>query len=304
MAAAGVPKLAEPAARSFIAVAVACYFFDLYQQTRDHLTNGAGRPFGDDFINFWSGAFLAWHGRASEIYNVVAFHSFQQTVAGASLDGYHYSYPPVLLLLSLPFAFIPYLPALPLWLIGGWYAFYRVLRSAMREGGALLLALATPAVFINALGGQNGTWTAALLGGGLCVLERRPILAGTLFGLMAYKPQLGILIPFALLAGRHWRAFAAAAVMTSATSPCCAGRSWRMVSAYGTGSCRSLSPRRTGASVEVAYLIQVRAVVLAAAAVTVIWLRNTPAGIKNAVVCRWWPRRWQRPPDFRSGPCS
>jgi hypothetical protein len=33
-----------------------------------------------------------------------------------------------------------------------------------------------------------------------------------LLGLLIYKPQLGLLIPVALLAGRHWRAFEGVAV--------------------------------------------------------------------------------------------
>lgn len=45
-----------------------------------------------------------------------------------------------------------------------------------------------------------------------------------------------------------------------------------------------VAARRVGASVEVAYLIQVLAAVLAAAVVTVVWLRNAPAGIENEVV--------------------
>jgi hypothetical protein len=46
---------------------------DLLRQTRDGLTDGMGRPVGDDFINFWSGPFLAWHQRSAEIYNFGAF---------------------------------------------------------------------------------------------------------------------------------------------------------------------------------------------------------------------------------------
>ena len=76
-------------------------------------------------------------------------------------------YPPVMLLLTAPFALIPYVPALFVWLSASWYAFYRALRLAMPGRGVLLLALASPAVLINAVGGQNGLWTAALLGGGL-----------------------------------------------------------------------------------------------------------------------------------------
>src|SRR5258707_10279692 len=112
----------------------------------------------------------------------------------------------------MPLGLMAYVPALLAWLAAGWYAFYRALRLAMPGQGTLLLALAAPAVFINAVGGQNGTWTAALFGGGLGLLERRPLLAGGLLGLLIYKPQLGLLIPVALLAGRHWRASKGVAV--------------------------------------------------------------------------------------------
>jgi arabinofuranan 3-O-arabinosyltransferase len=78
----------------WIAVAVAAYVFDLLRQTHEGLTNGAGRPLGDDFINYWSAPFLAWHGRGAEIYNWDAFHAFEVSVAGPSLQFYHYSYPP------------------------------------------------------------------------------------------------------------------------------------------------------------------------------------------------------------------
>jgi hypothetical protein len=91
MRSAGLPTLTTNVARSFAAAAALIYLYDLLQQTHDHLTNGAGRPFGDDFINFWSGAYLAWHGRVSEIYNPAAFHVFEQSVVGASIGAYHYS---------------------------------------------------------------------------------------------------------------------------------------------------------------------------------------------------------------------
>ena len=66
----------------------------------------------------------------------------------------------------------------------------------------LLLALAFPAVLINIGHGQNGFLTAALLGGALVVLDRRPLVAGILIGLLVYKPQFGLMIPLALLAER------------------------------------------------------------------------------------------------------
>jgi hypothetical protein len=299
-----VPPIVITVARSFVAASAIIYLYDLWRQTSDHLTNGAGRPFGDDFINYWSGGSLALHGAAAQVYDLNAFHVFQQTIAGAPLDGYHYSYPPVMLLLTAPFALIPYVPALFVWLSAGWYAFYRALRAAVPERSQLLLALAAPAVLINAVGGQNGCWTAALLGGGLSQLERRPWLAGGLLGLLIYKPQLGLLIPVALLAGRHWRAFAAASLMVAALlalSVLCFGADlWseylrnlgplrQTILEDGTGVWHRfvsvfVAARRLGAPVEAAYAIQAVTGALACIAVAWVWFRDTPSGIKNAVL--------------------
>ncbi len=304
MRSAGLPPLAATIARCFIGAAAIMYAYDLLQQTSVGLTNGAGRPFGDDFINYWSGAFLAWHGRVAEIYKPFAFHVFEQSVVGARLNDYHYSYPPVLPLLTFPLAFIPYVPALFAWLAAGWYAFYRALRLAMPGQGALLFALATPAVFINAVGGQNGTWTAALLGGGLGLLERRPLLAGSLLGLLIYKPQLGLLIPVALLAGRHWRAFGAASVVGAGllviSTIWFGSDPWamylrnldvlrRVILEDGFGVWHRfvsvfVGARRLGASVEVAYVMQGVAGLLACIAVARVWFGQASAGVKNAVL--------------------
>ena len=66
--------------------------------------------------------------------------------------------------------------------------------------------------------GQTGFLTAALLTGGVLCLERREALAGILFGLLAYKPQFGLLIPLVLVAGGYWRAIAAAGATSSPAS--------------------------------------------------------------------------------------
>ena len=80
----------------------------------------------------------------------------------------------------------------------------------------LVLALAFPAVFINLGHGHNGFLTAALFGAALVNLDRRPLLAGVLLGLIAYKPQFGILFPLVLAATARWRSFAAAAATVAA----------------------------------------------------------------------------------------
>jgi hypothetical protein len=80
----------------------------------------------------------------------------------------------------------------------------------------LLLALAFPAVFVNLGHGHNGFLTAALIGLALVHLDRRPIIAGILFGLLAYKPQFGLMIPLVLAATGRWRTMLAAAVTVAA----------------------------------------------------------------------------------------
>jgi hypothetical protein len=291
-------------ARCWIAVAAVAYVVDLWRQTQDHLTNGALRPFGDDFINYWSGAYLAWHHRAAAIYDWNAFHAFETSLAGAAIDFYHYSYPPVLLVLTAPLAAIPYVPALFAWLLGGWLAFYAALRAALPGRDGLLLALAAPPVFINAVGGQNGTWTAALLGGGLVVLNRRPVLAGVLFGLLIYKPQLGILLPFALLAGRHFRAViaaaATAALLIAASVLLFGAELWssyfhnttllrevilenptgvwhRFVSVF-------IAARQLGADVPSSYVAQAAIALTAAVIVIPGWYRDLPPPAKNILL--------------------
>src|SRR5262249_2409356 len=55
--------------------------------------------------------------------------------------------------------------------------------------------------------------TAALIGGTLCFLERRPAFAGLCLGLLTYKPQFGLLFPLVLIADRRWRTIVVAAAV-------------------------------------------------------------------------------------------
>jgi len=135
---------------------------------------------GEDFINFWSGPVLAASGKAQAVYDFNAFHAFQQALVAGPIQLYHYSYPPVMLVISRPLAFLPYLAALLLWSLAGWVAFAFAMRLLWPSPAALLYALAIPAAFINLMDGQNGLWTAAILGAGLSWLPRRPIVSSML----------------------------------------------------------------------------------------------------------------------------
>jgi hypothetical protein len=98
----------------------------------------------------------------------------------------------------------------------------------VRRWAAIALVLASPFSFQDIRWVQTGFLSASLLGGALLALERRPALAGVLIGLLAYKPQFGVLIPLALVAAAEWRAITAAA----ATVGVLAGVS---IAAFGIG---------------------------------------------------------------------
>ena len=67
------------------------------------------------------------------------------------------------------------------------------------------MAITIPTVFHNIQVGQNGFLTAALIGGVLEFMERRPAMAGVCLGLLTYKPQFGVLVPVALVERRQTR---------------------------------------------------------------------------------------------------
>ena len=173
---------------------------------------GPPRPqLGDDLINYWSGARFAASGRAAQAYDHDLFFRFQQTVIGHGAHFKIYGYPPPLMLLTRPLAALPFLPALALWSAAGVALAAALLARLVGWRLALLASVGAPAAFLNLLSGQNGYFTAALLAGGLLLLDRRPLLSGALLGLLAVKPQMALLLPIALIAGRRWKTLAAAA---------------------------------------------------------------------------------------------
>jgi hypothetical protein len=176
------------------------------------LIDREGKPLGADFLAFYAASDLALHGRLAEGYDVAVMAAAEKAVVPANTTVSPWQYPPTFALLILPLALLPYLPAFALF-IGLTLALYLwLIHSILPDRRTLVVALAFTATFVNALGGQNGFLSAALLGGGLMLLETRPIAGGVLMGLLTYKPHLGLLLPFVLAAGGYWRVIAAAAV--------------------------------------------------------------------------------------------
>jgi len=110
---------------------------------------------------------------------------------------------------------LPGMLGLLLWLAitFGLFAWIICRRTAQPIASAVVLLLA-PGSLINISYGQTGFLAGTLMCGGLLLVEEAPILAGVLIGLLSFKPQLGLLFPFVLITGGHFRAFAAAAATT------------------------------------------------------------------------------------------
>lgn len=184
------------------------------------LTDNLGRPIGTDFAGMWTAGRMLLDGNPYGLFDPEQHFAFQRAYFGdPGIDVYGWHYPPFFLAIAALLASMPYLVALAVWQVSS-FAFYLLAMRAIAPPSKALMfvAIGFPAVFVTVGHGHNAFLTAGLLGCGLFFLDRRPLLAGVLIGLLAYKPQFGLILPVVLLLGGHWRATTAAAVTVLAMS--------------------------------------------------------------------------------------
>lgn len=193
----------------FVMVLATAYLWLLHPQgafPRD----GSGQVVGRDFLNWWLYGKAAFRAQPGLWYDTVAY---QQAVAGLLGPGYpgvNWSYPPTVMLAAAPFGLLPYLPALLLWTVMGMAALWFSLQGL--AGGTLRTALLlSPAALFGVMSGQLDLFVTALLLAAFLRLDRQPVLAGILIGLVTLKPHVGLLWPVALAASGRWRVFLSAA---------------------------------------------------------------------------------------------
>jgi alpha-1,2-mannosyltransferase len=263
------------------------------------LTDPNGKPIGTDFSSFYAAGSLVLEGRANDVYDMAAHYARERQIFGDATPYYGWLYPPFFLFVVAPLALLPYSLALAVWQ-GASFALYlaviaAILRPIRNDGTIarlwLLAAAAFPAAFVNLGHGQNGFLTAGLFGAALAMLAPRPLLSGVLFGLMAYKPQFGLLIPIALLAGGQWRTFLGAGItviaLAGAATLAFGPEVWRAFAA-STETSRTLlleqgnvgfeklqsvfaAVRMWGGGVSLAYVAQAAASVIALLSVVYAW---------------------------------
>ena len=304
-----------------------------------------GRPLGTDFSDVYAAGTYVLEGRPEAPFDPPTQYAREQALFGAATPFYGWHYPPYFLFIAGALAKMPYGLALAVWqastlalyLLVVWRivgSSFRGARSANPEsittavaaesgntpstqglwipdsrfaasGMTVLLALAYPAVLINIGHGQNGFLTAALLGGALITLDRRPLIAGILIGLLVYKPQFGLMIPLALIAGGRWRTFAAAAVtvvvLTLVTTIAFGLDVWHafvlstkfsrtVVLEQGQTGWQKIQSvfswaRMWGAPIPLAYALQGALTIALGIAIVRLWRSAAPAALKSAALC-------------------
>lgn len=173
--------------------------------------DGLGIP--TDFINVWAAGRLVLDGVPAQAYDWDIQKQVEVAKLGQDFIGYFaWHYPPPFLFVASLLAQLPYQLAFIGWAVVSFLPFLVAMRAIVGRNFGYLLALAIPMAFINALVGQNGFLTAALIGGALYLIPIRPVLAGICLGLLTYKPQYGLLFPIVLIAAGHWRVFISAGV--------------------------------------------------------------------------------------------
>ena len=280
--------------------------------TSDGLNDFQGRPLGTDFSNTYVAGRYILDGRPEAPFDPQQQFERARQIFGAQTPMYGWHYPPFFHFVAAPLALLPYLAAFAVWqgvtLILYLLAMRAIAAGGSREQGTAadgtwLLALAFPAVFVNLGHGQNGFLTAALIGFALLWLDRRPIVAGILFGLLAYKPQYGLLIPLVLAATGRWRTiFAAAAtvaLLILAVTLAFGIETWRAFFASAGFSREVLEHggrwhmiqsvyswvRLWGGSVALAYAVQGIVTLAVAAALVWLWRSGAAFALKAAALC-------------------
>lgn len=205
----------------------------------------SGAPFGSDFVSYWVAARQALAGNPLVPYERALFEP-AQTALFPDAGYFAFFYPPHYLAAMTPFGALPYYPALAVWMAASLAAAVLVTTRITGEWRiTALLVLACPATYLTIAHGQNAFLSAALFGGALWLLPRRPVLAGVLFGLLTFKPQLGLMVPLALLAAGQWRAIVAAgatfAVLVVATAGLFGGEVWLAFLGQGTDATTTLT---------------------------------------------------------------
>lgn len=197
-------------------VAIALCFFPATEWNAPYPRDFTKLVVGRDFLNFWMYGRAAFESDPARYYDPHVYSGVLQSFLGSDYPSQTWSYPPSLMLVAAPFGLLDYRMALVLWTAGGIAALSWWSARTLREDRSGWVLFLSPAAIFCIISGQTSFITLAMLLAAFAFLEKRPLAAGLLIGLLTIKPQIGLLLPVVLIAGRHWRALAAATLSATA----------------------------------------------------------------------------------------
>jgi len=144
-----------------------------------------------DFVSFYAAGALADTGTPELAYDRSTHYLAEQRATAPGIEYRFFYYPPVFLLLVRRARAFAVLVGFPSFRGGNLVFFLIVARRILGERGwpVFIPLLAFPGVFWTMGLGQNAFLTAALFGAATLWVDRRPVLAGVLFGALCYKPH-------------------------------------------------------------------------------------------------------------------
>ncbi len=173
--------------------------------------DGTGLVIGRDFLNFWLYGRAAFEANPGQYYDVPHYAELIDGLVGGAYPWQAWSYPPTIMLLAAPFRALDYLPALGVWTGLSVGVFVAAARCWRDDETFLVAATLSPAAIFGIVSGQFHLLIAASLLTAFRLLDRRPLVAGLLIGLLTLKPQVGLFIPILLIVTGRFRVFGAAA---------------------------------------------------------------------------------------------
>lgn len=176
-------------------------------------------PLGSDFLQEWTGGYIWLSQHRSELYSHEHFKQIQHdpNVVGfswAESKFYPMVYPPFYYMLASPLALLPYRLAMSLWLVAigimlgaSVFVWCKYFPPAADHWGKCLIASLVfyPVLMCFSTAHKSVFLLFILIATYLLLHRRRAFLAGAMFGLIAFKPHLAILIGLAMLMKRQWQ---------------------------------------------------------------------------------------------------
>src|SRR5271167_288893 len=156
------PAAIPPADDLYKKMAVAATVFAVMFEAAYLLTSAppydglGGYLIGRDFVNTWMGAHSVFTGGPAPWFDFDTYNAALAARFYPEFPHHNWSYPPHLLLMTWPLAFLPYLPGYLAWCVIGMALYLLAASDGGRRRERLFMLAVAPAAWMNIFAGQSG----------------------------------------------------------------------------------------------------------------------------------------------------